>query len=76
MHKDPGAFNGIGVPIAATGLLHPVWAVAAMAVSVPPIFANPLWGRAQLLIQALLSVGGHHGPEADAEAPAAATEAA
>src|SRR3546814_5414699 len=27
-------FNGIGVPLAATGLLYPVWAMIAMAASV------------------------------------------
>jgi P-type E1-E2 ATPase len=69
-------FNGVGIPIAATGILYPVWAMAAMAVSVTSIFANSLWGRPQLLVQALLSVGGHRGPEADAEAAAAAAEAA
>ena len=61
-------FNGIGIPIAATGLLHPVWAMAAMAVSVTSIFANSLWGRPQLLVQALLSVGGRHKPDADGAA--------
>ena len=69
-------FNGIGIPIAATGTLYPVWAMAAMAVSVSFIFANSLWGRPQLLVQALLSVGGRHGPEAEAGAAAAADEAA
>lgn len=61
-------FSGIGIPIAATGLLHPVWAMAAMTVSVTSIFANSLWGRPQLLIQALLSVGGRHKPDADGAA--------
>ncbi|MDA8283715.1 MAG: heavy metal translocating P-type ATPase, partial [Actinomycetota bacterium] len=67
-------FNGIGIPIAATGLLYPVWAMAAMAVSVTSIFANSLWGRPQLLTQALLSVGGR--PKPDADGAAAAVEAA
>ena len=50
-------FNGVGIPAAATGLVYPVWAMAAMAVSVTSIFANSLWGRPALLFQAVLSVG-------------------
>ncbi len=50
-------FNGIGVPLAATGLVYPVWAMAAMAVSVTTIFFNSLWGRPGLFFQAILSVG-------------------
>jgi len=50
-------FNGIGIPLAATGLVHPVWAMVAMAVSVTAIFANSLWGRPGLFINAILSVG-------------------
>ena len=50
-------FNGIGVPIAATGLLYPVWAMVAMAASVTTIFVNSLWGRPRLFIDAILSVG-------------------
>ena len=53
------AFNGLGIPLAATGLLYPVWAMAAMAVSVTAIFANSLWGRPGLLFGAVLSVGRH-----------------
>jgi heavy metal translocating P-type ATPase len=34
------AFNGIGVPLAMTGLLHPVWAMIAMAGSVSAVLAN------------------------------------
>jgi heavy metal translocating P-type ATPase len=51
------AFNGIGIPIAATGLIYPVWAMAAMAISVTAIFLNSLWGRPALFIDAVLSVG-------------------
>lgn len=51
------AFNGAGIPLAATGLIHPVWAMVAMAVSVTAIFINSLWGRPQLFFQAVLSVG-------------------
>ncbi len=50
-------FNGIGVPAATTGLVYPVWAMVAMALSVTTIFANSLWGRPSLLFDALRSVG-------------------
>ncbi|MFZ5506618.1 MAG: heavy metal translocating P-type ATPase [Pseudomonadota bacterium] len=50
-------FNGIGIPLAATGLIYPVWAMVAMAVSVTAIFLNSLWGRPSLFIDAVLSVG-------------------
>lgn len=50
-------FNGIGIPLAATGLVYPVWAMVAMAVSVTAIFFNSLWGRPALFIDAILSVG-------------------
>ncbi|MDE2229459.1 MAG: cation-translocating P-type ATPase [Alphaproteobacteria bacterium] len=50
-------FNGVGIPVAATGLIDPVWAMAAMAVSVTAIFFNSLWGRPSLFIDAILSVG-------------------
>lgn len=50
-------FNGIGVPLAATGLVFPVWAMVAMAASVTAIFVNSLWSRPGLFIQAILSVG-------------------
>jgi cation transport ATPase len=38
-------FNGIGVPLAATGLLHPVWAMAAMVASVSTVLTNSFAGR-------------------------------
>ncbi|MDP9414359.1 MAG: cation-translocating P-type ATPase [Pseudomonadota bacterium] len=50
-------FNGIGIPIAATGLIYPVWAMVAMAVSVTAIFFNSLWGRPRLFFDAVMSVG-------------------
>jgi P-type Cu+ transporter len=50
-------FNGIGIPLAATGLIYPVWAMAAMAGSVTAIFFNSLWGRPRLLFDALMSIG-------------------
>ncbi len=51
------AFNGIGVPLAATGLVYPIWALAAMAASVSLIFLNSLWGRPGIFFDAILSVG-------------------
>ncbi len=50
-------FNGIGIPLAATGLIYPLWAMVAMAVSVTAIFFNSLWGRPQLFFDAIRSVG-------------------
>jgi len=51
------ALNGIGVPLATTGLVYPVWAMIAMAVSVSLLFINSLWGRPDLLVGSLRSVG-------------------
>lgn len=39
------SFNGIGLPLAATGLLHPVWAMGAMAASVSAVLLNSFGGR-------------------------------
>lgn len=39
------SFNGIGVPLATTGLLYPVWAMIAMVASVTAVLANSFWGR-------------------------------
>jgi heavy metal translocating P-type ATPase len=50
-------FNGIGIPIAATGVVHPIWAMIAMAVSVTAIFINSLWGTPRLFFDAIRSVG-------------------
>lgn len=50
-------FNGVGIPAAATGLVYPVWAMVAMAVSVTSIFVNSLWGRPDVFFNAILSVG-------------------
>ncbi|MPZ25946.1 MAG: cadmium-translocating P-type ATPase [Micromonosporaceae bacterium] len=38
-------FNGIGVPAATTGLVQPVWAMAAMAASVTLVLANSFGSR-------------------------------
>ncbi len=50
-------FNGIGIPVATTGLVYPVWAMVAMALSVTTIFVNSLWGRPSLFFEAIMSVG-------------------
>ncbi len=50
-------FNGIGIPLATTGLVYPVWAMVAMALSVTTIFVNSLWGRPRLFFDAITSVG-------------------
>ena len=39
------AFNGVGIPLAATGLLHPIWAMIAMAASVTTVLLNSFGGR-------------------------------
>ncbi len=38
-------FNGIGVPVAISGFLHPVWAMIAMIASVTTILTNSFAGR-------------------------------
>ncbi|HZD57233.1 MAG TPA: HAD-IC family P-type ATPase, partial [Anaerolineales bacterium] len=38
-------FNGIGVPAALTGLVHPVWAMIAMLASVSTVLVNSFAGR-------------------------------
>lgn len=39
------AFNGVGVPAATTGLVHPVWAMVAMGASVTAVLLNSFGGR-------------------------------
>lgn len=39
------SFNGFGVPLATTGLVHPVWAMIAMAASVSTVLLNSFGGR-------------------------------
>jgi cation transport ATPase len=60
-------FNGVGVPLAATSVLHPSWAMAAMAVSVSAVLANSFGGR--------LFGGGAAPVEAPARAEARGREA-
>jgi P-type Cu+ transporter len=50
-------FNGIGIPIAATGLIYPIWAMMAMAVSVTAIFINSIGGRPSLFFDAISTIG-------------------
>ena len=39
------SINGIGVPLAISGLVHPVWAMVAMALSVSTVLTNSFAGR-------------------------------
>jgi cation transport ATPase len=39
------SFNGIGVPLAVTGLVHPVFAMIAMAASVSAVLLNSFGGK-------------------------------
>jgi heavy metal translocating P-type ATPase len=39
------SFNGIGVPAAVTGIVHPTWAMAAMVASVSAVLLNSFGGR-------------------------------
>jgi len=39
------AFNGVGVPAAATGLVHPIFAMIAMLASVTAVLANSFGGK-------------------------------
>lgn len=50
-------FNGIGIPLAATGLIYPVWAMVAMATSVTAIFINSLAGHSGLFFGAVGGIG-------------------
>ena len=62
-------FNGIGIPAAATGLVHPIWGMVAMATSVTAIFINSLWGRGAYFFEAIKTVG--HAQQAPPPAPQA-----
>ncbi len=50
-------FNGVGIPLAATGLLYPAWAMLAMVASVTSVFLNSLRGNLPLLFSTIASVG-------------------
>ena len=60
-------FNGVGIPLAATGLVHPIWGMVAMAASVTAIFINSLWGRGAYFFEAIKTVGRE--PQAPSAAP-------
>ena len=60
------SFNGIGIPLAATGLIYPIWGMVAMAASVTAIFFNSLWGRGGYFFEAIATVG--HTPRIPAKA--------
>src|SRR5207244_5997068 len=64
-------FNGLGIPLAATGLIHPIWAMVAMAVSVTAIFINSLWGSPRLFFDAIRSVGQPMSRTSDVSGPTA-----
>jgi Cu+-exporting ATPase len=49
-------FNGIGVPLAATGLLYPIWAMVAMIVSVTAVLANSMKGKWALVFSTIRDV--------------------
>lgn len=51
------SFNGLGIPLAATGLVHPIWGMVAMAASVTTIFINSLWSRGAYFFEAIKTVG-------------------
>jgi len=59
------SFNGLGIPLAATGLVHPIWGMVAMAASVTTIFINSLWGRGAYFFEAIKTVG--HPPQTPSE---------
>jgi Cu+-exporting ATPase len=48
--------NGIGVPLAATGLVYPIWAMAVMFTSVTAVFANSMRGRWKMMFSTLLDI--------------------
>ncbi len=56
-------FNRISIPAATTGLVYPVWAMVAMALSVTTIFVNSIGGRPSLLFDAISSVGRTEAPK-------------
>lgn len=49
--------GGTDIPLATCGLMHPVWAVAAMADCVTLIYVHSLSGRSSLLLAGISSTG-------------------
>jgi Cu+-exporting ATPase len=68
------AFNGIGVPAAITGLVHPVWAMVAMLGSVTAVLTNSFAGH--LLRRRPVGPHGQAASDGDSKPPGAAPEAA
>ena len=68
-------FNGIGIPVATTGLVSPIWAMVAMAASVTTIFLNSFGAQPALLIDAITSVGRRQTTTPPARPPATASPA-
>lgn len=66
------AFNGIGVPAATTGLVHPVWAMVAMVASVSAVLTNSFAGR--LLHRMPLAARRAEAPEPEVAKPAHAAK--
>jgi cation transport ATPase len=56
------AFNGIGVPAAATGLVHPIWAMIAMVASVTAVLINSFAGRLLRRARGASATGPHDVP--------------
>ncbi|WP_327582257.1 hypothetical protein OHA25_40865 [Nonomuraea sp. NBC_00507] len=52
-------FNRWASPLAATGMLYPVWAMVAVAASATTIFLNSVDGRSRLLFAAIAIIGRH-----------------
>jgi Cu+-exporting ATPase len=57
-------FNGVGVPAATTGLVHPIWAMVAMVASVTTVLTNSFAGR---LLRRLPDAGRREQPGEQAE---------
>ncbi len=56
------SFNGVGVPLAITGLVSPVWAMIAMISSVTAVLANSFGGRllrGESIAKGFEAFGGH-----------------
>lgn len=53
------SFNGVGIPLAATGLVQPIWAMAAMALSVTTVIFNSFGAKAPSTLGRLLTKRRH-----------------
>ncbi len=49
-------FNAVGVPLAATGLFYPIWAMVVMIVSVTAVLANSMRGKWSMMFSTLRDV--------------------